>query len=104
MDAHSCFREMVADLQSQLNPDDISVHLYSAALLTRTEYDEVNNHMLSNNERITILLCAVETAILIDTENLSTFLNVLDITPRYRPIARRARGEWFSILNEYTCI
>ena len=104
MDAHSCFREMLADLQSQLNPDDISAHLYSAALLTATEHDEVNNRMLPNHARITKLLSAVETAIRIDAKNFSTFLNVLDITPRYRPIARRARGEWFSILNEYTCI
>ena len=101
MDAQSCFREMVADLQSQLNPDDISVHLYSATLLTSIELDEVNNHMLPNHARITKLLSAVGKAILIDAENFSTFLNVLDKTPRYRPIARRARGEWFSILNEY---
>ena len=101
MDAQSCFREMVADLQSQLNPDDISVHLYSAALLTTSELDEVNNHMLSNHARITKLLSAVGKAILIDANYFSAFLNVLDKTPRYRPIARRARGEWFSILNEY---
>eukprot|EP00731_Ephydatia_muelleri_P016660 Em0009g1084a len=87
----SCFREMVADLQSQLNLDDISVHLYSAALISPTEHDEVNNHMLSNHARITKLLSAVEKAIRIDAKNFSTFLNVLDKTPRYRPIARRAR-------------
>ncbi|KAL5482064.1 hypothetical protein EMCRGX_G022345 [Ephydatia muelleri] len=91
MDAQSCFREMVADLQSQLNPDDISVHLYSAALLTTSELDEVNNHMLSNHARITKLLSAVGKAILIDANYFSAFLNVLDKTPRYRPIARRAR-------------
>ena len=92
---------MVADLQSQLNPDDISAHLYSAALLTQTEYDEVNNFMLPNHTRITKLLSAVEKAIHIDAKNFSTFLNVLDKTSRYRPIARRARGKWFSILNVY---
>ena len=83
------------------NPDDISAHLYSAALLTPIEHDEVNNRMLSNHARIIRLLSAVEKAILIDANYFSAFLNVLDKTPRYRPIARRARGEWFSILNEY---
>ena len=101
MDAQSCFREMFADFQSQLNPDDISAHLYSAALIT---LDEVNTQMLPNQARITKLLSAVEKAIHTDAKNFSTFLNVLDKTPRYRPIARWARGEWFTILNEYTCI
>ena len=101
MDAQSCFQAMFADLQSQLNPDDISAHLYSAALISPSERDEVNNHMLPNHARITKLLGAVETAIRIDAKNFSTFLNVLDKTPRYRPIARQARGEWFTILNVY---
>ena len=73
----------------------------AAALLTPTEHDEVNNCMLPNYTRITKLLSAVEKAIHIDAKNFSTFLNVLDKTPRYRLIASRARGEWFSILIEY---
>ena len=104
MDAQSCFQAMFADFQSQLNPDDISALLYSARLLTPSEHDEVNNRMLPNHARITKLLGAVETATRIDANNFSTFLNVLDKTPRYRPIASQARGEWFTILNEYTCI
>ena len=101
MDAQSYFRELLADLQRQLNPDDISGHLYSAALLTQSEHDEVNNTTLSDRVRITKLLSAVEKAIRIDAQNFSTFLNVLDKTPQYQPIARRARSEWFSILNDY---
>ena len=101
MDAQSCFQAIFADLQNQLNPDDISAHLYSDALLTLTERDEVNNQMLPTHVRITKLLGAVETAIRIDAKNFSKFLNVLDKTPRYRPITRQARGEWSSILNDY---
>ena len=101
MDAQSCFQAIFADLQSQLNPDVISAPLYSARLLTPSEHDEVNNHMLSDHKKITKLLSAVEKAIRIDARNFSTFLNVLDKTELYKPIASRARGEWFSILNEY---
>ena len=94
MDAQTCFRSMYADLQSQLNPDDTSANLYSAGLLSMSERDEVNNIMLTNHKRATILLSAVERAILIDPKNFSIFLDILDTINRYRPIASRARGEW----------
>ena len=99
MDAKTCFRSMCADLQRQLNPDDISANLYSAGLLSMSERDEVNNVMLTSQKRATILLTAVERAIHIDPKNFSTFLGILDKIYRYRPIASQARSEF--ILKGY---
>ena len=98
MDAKKCFRSMYADFESQLNPADISANLYSAELLSVRERDEVNNIMLPIHTRVTTLLSAVERAILIDPKNFSTFLDILDKTPKYKLIASQARGEWLFIL------
>ena len=94
MDAHDCFMALFADLQSQLNADNISGYLLSAALLTKSEFEEVNHNMRTNHEKVTKLLLAVEKAIHIDRNNFSTFLDILDKVDLYKPIASQARGEW----------
>ena len=101
MDALNCFQAIVADLQNKLNADDISAYLYSAQLLTPTQFEEVNHNTSTNHVKLIKLLSAVEKAICIDRQNLSKFLDILDKIDLYRPIASQARGEWLSIVKLY---
>ena len=86
------FKAIYADLQSQLNPDDISAELFSAGLLTESEIDEINNFMLPPRQRVSILLRAVRRSIAVDAANFSTFLNILDSIDRYKPIVAKAKN------------
>ena len=64
---------MFADLQSQLNPDDISGYLYSAGLLTKIEHEDVNLQILASHQNVTKLLTEVEKAIHINPKHFWVF-------------------------------
>ena len=93
MDAQSCFRSMYADFQKQLNPAEISGDLFVAELITETEQEEINNTMLPQRQRTTMMLAALQKAIKINPGNLSKFLDILDTVPLYKDIAKKARGK-----------
>lgn len=88
----TCYRAIYADLQKEVNPDDIAAKLFSAGLLTESEIDEIENIVLTQRQRMSILLRAVRRSINVDPKNFSTFLNILDTTDRYKPIVARANN------------
>ena len=103
MDAQSCFRSMFADLQRQLNPADISAYLYSAGLITETEFEDVDNRMYSDMERASVMLKAVGRAINIESGNFLKFLDILERVSRYKNTAQKARGKLFWIVYYLAC-
>ena len=89
-----CFRDIYADLQSSLNPDDIASELYSKELITPSEHEDITYLMHARGTRATKLLAAVERSISTNPANFTNFLDILDkfIQGRYQPIVLQARN------------
>ena len=86
------FRRYYAQLREKVNPSDIAAHLYSEGLISRNERDDADNKMHSDGVRMDKLLPAVERAIEIDKKNFYTFLDILDLVPKYKCLVQSMRS------------
>ena len=87
------FQTNYGNLLLQLNPDDITAHLFSEHVISKNERDEIDKVELPTIERNKKLLSALERAINIDEKNFSKFLNLLDQCGKYKDLVGRIRGE-----------
>ena len=81
-----CFRIVYADLQSQLNADNITGKLYSKEILTQCDKEDINNPILNcfNTKSDQTTRCCGKS-------NKSTIFTTLETIPLYKSIVEKAK-------------
>ena len=82
-----------AKLRENVNPDDISTHLFANDMITKSEKAELDNVTLTQQGRMDKLLAAVQRAISINPQMYETFLDILDQNARYSTLVKEMRGK-----------
>ena len=86
------FKHYYAELKQQVNPSDVVAHLYAKEVISDSERDDADNKMLSDGDRMSRLLPAVERAIRMDNKKFYTFLDVLEASdPKYKPLVKNMK-------------
>ena len=78
-----------------MNPDDITVKLYSKNIISVTEMEEIQTQLLSMSKRTELLLSALKRAISIDYEHFLTFLDCLDELSNYHALVVGIKNELY---------
>lgn len=79
------FRSHFATLIEAINPDDLTHKLYSSALITAADMSTIDTPQNSYMKN-TILLMAVDRAIVIHDKNFETFLTIMKSVQKYEPL------------------
>ena len=91
--AATTFVSFFAKLRDNVNPDDISAHLFARNVITNSEKAEGDHLMYTQQVRMDKLLAAVQKAIEIDSQNYETFLDILGNEGKYAALVKEMRSK-----------
>ena len=86
------FVTFFAKLKENVNPDDISAHLFARGLITSSEKAEIDLLTITPLVRMDKLLVAVHKGIKLDRSNYEKFLEILGKEKKYSTLAKEMRG------------
>ena len=90
--AVAAFKKNFAKLKCAINPDDIVAELYSANLISIGDKNSICNQHNSTDQRMMILLNAVEKAITMNHTTFETFLKILSSIDKYQHLVKEIKS------------
>ena len=93
------FVTFFAKLRENVNPDDISAHLFAQNLITSCEKAEIDLQTFTTLVRMDKLLAAVHKGIRLDPRNYEKFLEILGKEKKYSTLVKEMRGMVFTFYH-----